>query len=212
MNHQKETFETWDKLAGLYEEKFMDMDLYNETYDYLCDSSLRQQAKVLEIGCGPGNIAKYLLAKRPDFDILGIDTSPNMIELAAKNNPHSRFQVMDAREISQLHTQFDLIVCGFCLPYLSSAECQQLIDDAGRMLLPNGMLYLSFVEGDPDLSDYKSSGSGRVFFHYHRLDTILHYLESAHLNDIRTLKVNFKRSETEVEEHSILLARKNSKP
>lgn len=29
----QETFETWNKIAGLYEEKFMDLDLYNQSYD-----------------------------------------------------------------------------------------------------------------------------------------------------------------------------------
>lgn len=53
MDRYKETFETWNKLASLYQDKFMDLDLYNHTYDFICDSMTKRGAKLLEIGCGP---------------------------------------------------------------------------------------------------------------------------------------------------------------
>lgn len=210
MNKYKETFETWNSIASVYEEKFMDLDLYNETYNVICESSTRPNAKVLEIGCGPGNITRYLLSQRPDFDILGTDISPNMIELARKNNPLSTFQVMDARDISQLESRFDLIVCGFCLPYLSIAESQKLIDDASKMLNPESSLYLSFVEGNPENSGFKTSSAGRVYFQYHHPDTIINNLKSAGFSDILTFNVKYRRSETESEDHSIIIARKKN--
>ena len=85
MDKHDETFETWNKIASIYQDKFMNLDLYDGTYNYICDSITVTNAKVLEVGCGPGNITKYLLSKRPDFDIFGIDIAPNMIEFARKN-------------------------------------------------------------------------------------------------------------------------------
>ena len=99
MNPQEETIETWNHIAKLYQEKFMDLALYNDSYDYFCRALDKPQAKILEIGCGPGNITKYLLFKRPDFEILGIDVAPNMISLAQQNIPAAHFEVMDARLI-----------------------------------------------------------------------------------------------------------------
>ena len=64
----KETCETWDKVAVLYQEKFMHLDLYNETYDFLCNTLPNGHSSILEIGCGPGNITKYLLSNK-SFDI-----------------------------------------------------------------------------------------------------------------------------------------------
>src|SRR5690606_25663524 len=107
MDRYKETFETWDKMASLYQDKFMNLDLYNETYDFICNAITKESANVLEIGCGPGNITKYLLSKRPDFDIFGIDIAPNMIALARINNPEASFAVMDSRHISKLETRYD---------------------------------------------------------------------------------------------------------
>ena len=53
--------------AKLYQEKFMDLALYNDSYGYFCSALDKPQAKILEIGCGPGNITMYLIQtkKRP---------------------------------------------------------------------------------------------------------------------------------------------------
>jgi trans-aconitate methyltransferase len=86
MDKYEITFDTWNKIASSYQERFMDLDLYNDTYDIFC-SLIGQNAQIFEIGCGPGNITKYILSKRSDLQIEGIDIAPNMIKLAEKNNP-----------------------------------------------------------------------------------------------------------------------------
>ncbi len=209
MDRYKETFETWNKIAKLYQDKFMDLDMYNDSYDFICTSISKKNATILEIGCGPGNITKYLLDKRLDFDILGIDIAPNMIELAKKNNPTANFDVMDSRNIQEIKTTFDGIVCGFCLPYLSQTDSQKFIKDCYNLLNENGFIYISFVEGDPNKSDFQTGSSGdRSFFYFHDLNEIIKQLTENNFNDIQTFKVLFKRSETEIEMHTIITAKK----
>lgn len=203
-----ETFNTWNKIALHYQDKFMNQDLYNDTYDFFCNSIAKDNANILEIGCGPGNITKYLLSKRPDFDILGIDIAPNMIDLAKKNNPTATFAVMDSRQINSLDQKYDGIIGGFCLPYLSPTECSELLSNAYDLLNENGLIYLSFVEGNPDKSDFKVGGSGRVYFHYHRPDDLTAQLMKAKFEETETFSVNYKTSETGFEIHTILTARK----
>lgn len=210
MDRYKETFDTWNNIASLYQDKFMELDLYNTTYDYICTTVAEPNAKLLEIGCGPGNITKYLLSQRPDFDILGIDIAPNMIELAAKNNPTANFAVMDCRQINTLNKKYDGIICGFCLPYLSLQESNQLISTAYDLLNENGLIYLSFVEGDPVKSDFKVSSHGRVYFQFHNPEEIKSQLTKAKFNGIETFKVKYGTSETEFDIHTILTARKRS--
>jgi trans-aconitate methyltransferase len=59
----------------------------------------KQDADILELACGPGNITQYIISKRSDFKILGTDLAPNMIELAKINNPSAQFQLLDSRDI-----------------------------------------------------------------------------------------------------------------
>lgn len=210
MDRYKETFETWNNIASIYQDKFMDLNLYNHTYDFICNSIVKHKAKILEVGCGPGNITKYLLSKRPDFDIFGIDIAPNMIELAKVNNPSANFAVMDSRQINNLDTKYDGIICGFCLPYLSPAESNELISNSYDLLNENGLLYLSFVEGDPDKSDFKVGSGGRVYFQFHNLDDLTTQLIKLKFDEIEIFKVKYKTSETEFDIHTILTAKKTN--
>ena len=206
MDRYKETFETWNKMASLYQVKFMDLDLYNKSYDLICKSITKINASILEIGCGPGNITRYLLSQRPDYNILGIDIAPNMIALAQKNNPTAKFKVMDCRQIGELDTLFDGIVGGFCLPYLSYPNCVQLIEESHKLLSDNGLLYLSFVEGDPNNSGFKVGPNGnRVYFHYHKLETLKRLLALHSFEDPEVHYINYPKTGPPTEKHTVLI-------
>lgn len=206
--NNKETVETWNNIARIYQDKFMNLDIYNFTYDAICSNITFPNAKLLEIGCGPGNISKYLLNKRPDFEITGIDIAPNMIELAKSNNPTAHFMVMDTRDIHQLESKFDGIIGGFCLPYLNQSECNNLIEQASYLLFENGLLYLSFVEGEPSKSEYKIGIGGRVFFNYHNLEHVIEILSNSNFEGIEIDRVQFKKTENDFDIHTIVRAKK----
>ena len=187
----------------------MDLNLYNGTYDFICNAITKGNAKLLEIGCGPGNITKYLLSERPDFDIFGIDIAPNMIELAKKNNPKARFAIMDSRQIDKIKTKYDGIVCGFCLPYLSQTDVQKFVADCYNLLNEDGLIYISFVEGNPNKSNFQVSSSGdRVYFHYHNLNDVKSQLVENNFEVLKAFKVEYKKAETEI--HTILTAKKKT--
>jgi predicted TPR repeat methyltransferase len=163
----------------------------------------------LEIGCGPGNIFKQLLSVRPDFDIYGIDSAPNMIALAKMNNPTAHFEVMDCRAIDTLQTKFDGIICGFCLPYLSEADSEKLLADAAALLSENGLLYISFVEGAPEASGFIAGSSGdRVYFYYHRLDTLKEQLLRNGFELLKIFQVPYPKTDGTTDIHSVLTAKK----
>lgn len=175
------TIETYNKAAKQFEDKFMDMNLYNDSYNMFCNLIENRNADIFEIACGPGNVTKYLFAKRPDFRITGIDLSPKMIELAKVNNPAGDFIVMDCRDIYKIDKKFDAIMCGFCLPYLTREESAKLIADASGLLNPDGLIYISTMEGDYTKSGFEKPGfsdQGMIYIHYHQED----YLTKA-LND-----------------------------
>jgi 2-polyprenyl-3-methyl-5-hydroxy-6-metoxy-1,4-benzoquinol methylase len=149
----------------------MDVSLYHDTLDVFCNNITKQNADVLELACGPGNITQYLLNKRPDFKLLGTDLAPNMIELAKINNPSAQFQLLDSRDIKQLHKTYDAIMCGFILPYLSKEEEIQLINDSALILNKNGVIYISTMEDDYSLSGFKKGSTGdEIYMHYHQAD------------------------------------------
>jgi len=160
MNKIPDSVAIFDKLAELYQTKYMDVSLYHDSLDLFCDRILVKNPEILEIACGPGNITKYLLQKRSDFKIYGIDLAPNMISLAKINNPTACFEVMDCRDIDKIKKKYTAIMCGFCLPYLNKDEVLKLIRDASDLLYPDGILYISTMEDDYEKSGKATSSSG----------------------------------------------------
>ncbi|MEO6303030.1 MAG: class I SAM-dependent methyltransferase [Bacteroidia bacterium] len=208
MDPYKITFETWNKIANIYQEKFMDLDLYNDTYDLFC-SHLKTSSKILEIGCGPGNITRYLLHKRPDLKIEGVDVAPNMIALAKENNPAADFKVMDCRNLNTVTEKFDAILCGFCMPYLSKDACTKLIKDSSALLNTNGLFYFSTIEGDYSRSGYESGSSGdQAFVYYYRENDLSELLKENNFETVELIQKHYQKTETELSTHLIFIARK----
>ena len=212
MDRYQETFKTWNKLATLYQDKFMNIDLYNDTYDKFLRLVKKQQGlTVFEIGCGPGNICKYLLTKNSELKISGIDVSSNMIELAQRNNPSAQFLEMDIREISSLKNEYNGIICGFCMPYLSQSDCINLIANCKNLLKNSGTLYLSFVEGDYSKSGYQVGSSGdKMYFYYHPLDLLQETLKAHCFKTEHLIHKHYIKADNTEEIHTIIIVSKIS--
>ena len=209
MDKYQETFKTWNKIAQLYEDKFLHLDIYNNSYDVLIDKLDKQKAAILDVACGPGNITNYLLSRQPNWQIKGIDIAENMITLAKRNNPSAEFEILDCREINSLQDRFDAIVCGFGLPYLSPSNCLDFLKNCHHLLHPRGILYLSFVEGQQEESGFISGASGdRTYFYYHPLDFIQQALKDNAFEIINLLYQTYTKSAAEEETHTIVLAQK----
>lgn len=205
----QETFQTWNKIALTYEEQFMDLELYNDTYDLFCDSLESPDASILDIGCGPGNISRYLLKRNSKLKITGLDVAPKMIERAKKNLASATFQVMDCRELHLLGEKFQGIICGFTIPYLSWTDCVKLFFDCDNLLSSNGIIYLSFVAGDRKYPKLLTGAQGeRMHFYYHGIENIEMELESKGIKKLKTFyKVYQKRDQSE-EIHTIMVLKK----
>ncbi len=211
MNCYKTTFDTWNKIASLYQDNFMNLDLYNDTYDIFCNAINKQNAAIFEIGCGPGNITKYLLTKRPDLNIDATDVSPNMIELAKKNAPAANFSLLDAREIQTITKKYDGIMCGFCMPYLSKEDCAKLIQDCSCLLNSKGIFYCSAIEGDYNNSGFESSSSGdKAYVFYHQQEYLQQWLAENDFQNIQTFRKQYQKKDGISQTHLIFIATKKA--
>ena len=174
----------FDKWALVYQERFMDVSMYGESFADFCER-LRKGAAVLELGCGPGNVTRYLLDLRPDLKITGTDMAPKMIELARVNNPQAEFMLLDCRAIDTVAGQDDGVMAGFCLPYLTHAEAAQMVADAARILSARGVLYLSTMEEDDNISKLQTNSMGdQVQMHYYKAEYLQQLMANNGFTDI----------------------------
>lgn len=187
------------------------MDLYNDSYDKFCNLIDKKNAEILEIACGHGNITKYLLTKRPDFKILGIDLSIEMIKLAKVNNPTADFQLMDCREIDKIDKRYDAIMCEFCMPYLSSEECAKMIYDMFKLLNPKGLIYISTMEGDYNKSGFETtsfSGNDKIYIHYHQADFLINELNAIGFKNIDLQRKDYPEQDGTFTTDMIIITKK----
>lgn len=88
-----------------------------------------------DIGCGPGNSTSAIAEFFPNADIIGIDTSANMIEKAKSKYQNLNFKLCDA---SDLDGKYDLLFSNACLQWIPNHE--KLIPALMNKLNENGVL------------------------------------------------------------------------
>jgi 2-polyprenyl-3-methyl-5-hydroxy-6-metoxy-1,4-benzoquinol methylase len=199
----------------VYNAAFMDTSMYHASFDRFLEALTLPDAEVLELGCGPGNITRYLLAQRAELRVLGTDLAPRMLELARTNNPGATFELLDARQIIRLDRSFDAIVCGYCLPYLTPEECRTLVRDASQLLRPEGVLYLSTIEGDPARSGFKtpSSGTGEAaYIQYYETGFLTRLIEGHGFSILHIEHVRYSGRDGNPTTDVIIVARRSGTP
>jgi len=209
MDSYQITFQTWNKVASLYQDKFMDVDLYHDTYDLFCELVEKPQPAIFEIGCGPGNITKYISARRPDFQIEAIDVAPNMIKLAKANNPHVHFRVLDCRDIERLPSMYDAIIAGFCMPYLSKEDTEKFLIDCAGLLKKGGIFYFSTIKGEYSNSGFAAGSTGdKCYMYFYDEDYLRHELTHNNFEILEVKYKQFRKADGTVCEDIIFIAKK----
>jgi 2-polyprenyl-3-methyl-5-hydroxy-6-metoxy-1,4-benzoquinol methylase len=211
MKRNEATLQNWNQLAQSYQDKFMQLDLYNPTYDQFCEAIEKDNARILELGCGPANITNYILNKKPNYIILATDTSPNMIQLGKINVPKAEFQLLDVRDIATLNQKFDAILCGFVLPYLTKEETEKFILDSAELLNEDGILYFSCIEKELAFSEIQTSSDGKfqMQVHYHEANYMLQMLQENSFQTLAVERIHYEKLETKLDIHLVIIAKKN---
>lgn len=100
--------------------------------------------RALDIGCGPGNSTAQLKARYPEADILGIDSSAEMIEAARADHPDMTFQVLDAADLDELPADFDVVFSNACFQWVPNHR--EVIPAMLRRVRPGGVAACQFTE------------------------------------------------------------------
>lgn len=116
--------------------------------------------QVLDIGCGSGFTGQVLkpIAAR----IIGVDLSPDMIELAKKREIYDALEVAEITEWLEKSDQaFDLISCCDCLIYFG--DLKRITKAAAQRLKPGGIFALT-TESGPTFP-FRITDTGRYEHH-----------------------------------------------
>jgi SAM-dependent methyltransferase len=104
--YRQERTAHWDAVARRWRHRSGLAGAYHRRLERVYRFLVPPGSKVLEIGCGTGDL---LAALQPAVGV-GIDLSGEMVRLAAERHPGLRFLQVDAHEVEDLGETFDFIV------------------------------------------------------------------------------------------------------
>ncbi|MEV0174590.1 class I SAM-dependent methyltransferase [Streptomyces sp. NPDC050803] len=136
----------FDALGADYEKAFAHAPAHLSALRWLLDR-LPPAARVLDVGSGTGRPTAATLAAA-GHTVLGVDVSPVMVELAARQVPEASFRLADIRELPLEAASFDGVCVFFSLLQMSREEQSALMGRLAGALKPGGHLVLATVPAD----------------------------------------------------------------
>jgi SAM-dependent methyltransferase len=139
---------------------------------------LRGRGIVCDMGCGPGHIARYLADR--GLDMIGVDLSPGMLEQAVALNPDIPFLVGNMLALDVADEAWAGIAAFYSIIHIPREEVVSALSEMRRVLMPDGLLLLSFHMGEETLHETELWGQEIVLDYWFFTPTeMVNYLEQA---------------------------------
>jgi ubiquinone/menaquinone biosynthesis C-methylase UbiE len=120
-------------------------------YDELLDrAAVRPGHRVLEIGCGTGNVVLRLARRTPGAEVLGTDPDPAALRRgrrkAARRGLPVTFELAFADDLPMPDASMDRVLSCYMLHHLDGPDKPRTMAEIRRVLRPGGELHLVDVQ------------------------------------------------------------------
>ena len=165
-----------DHLFTELEQKPLDRHLLNRFAE-----AARGRGWVVDLGCGPGHVAKYL--REQGVSVIGVDLSAEMIRVAGNLSPGIDFRVGDMRRLDFDDASLAGVVAFYSIVHFDSAELGAVFREVRRVVRPDGVALVSFHIGDQVVHVEDLYGAPvSLDFRFHVPDEVIEALRRAHFH------------------------------
>lgn len=130
----------YTQLARVYHEMYSSLFDYKKEFQRY-DKVLRKYKckKILEIGCGTGNLSAFFVNAK--YEYVGLDLFNEMLKIAKENAPHASFIRGDMRKI-RIKEKFDaILITGKTFTYMTTnKDIINALKSVNNHLRENGIL------------------------------------------------------------------------
>ena len=129
---------TWNEHADWWIEGFtggVDPE-YEEQIIPLILREVEGARKVLDIGCGEGQIARRLAAADATRRVVGVDPTPRQIEVARERGGDVEYRIASVASLPFADAEFDTVVT--CLVFEHVDDLEGAVREVARVLAPGG--------------------------------------------------------------------------
>lgn len=140
---EPEVMDTWEEAV---EYDSMDFTAVNTAFAEHTVSLGPTTAQVLDAGTGTARIPILIAQQRPEWEIIAIDLSENMLKIGQQNVERAGVQTqvklerVDAKQLPYLDAQFDLVISNSIIHHLSNPI--PFLRELNRVLKPQGGIFL----------------------------------------------------------------------
>ena len=129
----------WEEHAGWWQDGFTDGadPEYEEQMLPIIAEQLQGAERVLDVGCGEGQVARHLMKVAGANDVVGVDPSVNQLVVAAERGGGPRYVRAAASALPCAAGAFDAVVA--CLVFEHIIEVDRAIAEVARVLRPGGV-------------------------------------------------------------------------
>ena len=150
--------------------------------------------RVLDLGCGSGVQSKMLLEE--GLQVVGLDISPEMVRIAGKKVPGTRFVVGDITKIPFRKSSFNGVYARASLLHIPKEPIPKVLKSIHKILRESGVLYLALKEGkgEREVEDKRHGRKVKRFFSFFTEDEIKKLLVESGFGVEKIVK--FRKTET----------------
>jgi SAM-dependent methyltransferase len=119
--------------------------------DLIEQAGIEPGQRVLEVGCGTGNLTLLAKRLRPGADFVAVDPDPRALARARRKAERrhiaARFDRGFAEQLPYQNESFDRVLSSLMLHHLGPSAKRDMLQHVARVLRPGGSLHLLDIDG-----------------------------------------------------------------
>ncbi len=154
------TIQTYNKIAKWYKSKPYHGEWERQYNDF---ERLLKGKRIIDVGCAFGRDTDRFV--KDGFDVVGVDASEAMINLAKRHVPRAEFYKKDMLTM-KFNRKFDGLWCCASVLHIKKKDIKMLLKNFKSLMEADGVLFISVKRGRGERYQTYPDGTRRFYAYY----------------------------------------------